>query len=188
MNKIIIIEGTDNSGKDTLIKNLISHYKDNNFIEVKHFCKPKSHSVIDAAAEQNESFISTANMINEVDNRFIIFNRAWYGEYIYGTLYRGRTKEDVLKNILEVEEILKTDNNDISFILLYGEPEFLEKNDDGQSLSEGKKEIIEEEGQLFKEIFEKSTLEKKKLIEVTKNHQFISQEEILQNVLNTVEQ
>ena len=188
MNTLVIIEGTDNSGKDTLIRNLINYYN-NEQIDQVHFSRPRSRDNKNAALEQNESFIAYANMINEVDNRFIIFNRAWYGEYIYGTLYRGRTKEDVEEIVKKCEEIiLKNPNNEVVFIQLYGDSDFLEKNDDGQSLSEGKSDLIEEEKNLFMEIFDKSIINKKLAINVTKNGEFIPEKSILHKVVELIEQ
>lgn len=186
MNTLVIIEGTDNSGKDTLIRNLKNHYS-NILIDEVHFSRPRSRDNKNAALEQNESFIAYANMINEVDDRFIVFNRAWYGEYIYGTLYRGRSKEDVEEIVKKCEEIISNENNNVNFIQLYGDADFLEKNDDGQSLSEGKKEVIEEEKNLFMEIFDKSTIKKKIKINVTRNGEFIPQEEILNTVVELIE-
>lgn len=187
MNTLVIIEGTDNSGKDTLINNLIDYYK-NEEIDVVHFSKPKSTNNKDAALEQNESFLSYANMLNELDNRFIIFNRAWYGEYIYGTMYRDRTREDVENIIRKCEDvILSNPDNEVIFIQLYGDAKFLEKNDDGQSLSEGKANLIEKEKELFMEIFEKSIIPKKLAICVTKDGNFISQKTILHKVVELIE-
>ena len=186
MNTLVIIEGTDNSGKDTLIRNLKNYYKDILVDEV-HFSRPRSRDNKNAALEQNDLFIAYANMINDVDNRFIVFNRAWYGEYIYGTLYRERTKEDVEEIVKKCEKIIDNDNNNVTFIQLYGDSDFLEKNDDGQSLSEGKREMIEEEKNLFMEIFDKSTIKKKLKINVTKNGHFIPENEILNKVVELIE-
>lgn len=186
MNTLVIIEGTDNSGKDTLIKNLKNHYA-NDLIHEIHFSRPRSRDNKNAAFEQNETFIAYANMMNEVDDRFIVFNRAWYGEYIYGTLYRGRSKEDVEEIVKKCEEIICNENNNVVFVQLYGDSEFLEKNDDGQSLSEGKRDLIEEEKNLFMEIFDKSTIKKKIKINVTRNGSFIPKEEILNTVVELIE-
>lgn len=187
MNTLVIVEGTDNSGKDTLITNIKNHYSDITIQEV-HFTRPRSSNDKDAALEQNESFIAYASMLNELDNKFIIFNRAWYGEYVYGTMYRGRTNESVIDIISRCEKIVDNRKNKVIFVQLYGDSDFLEKNDDGQSLSEGKRNLIEEEKNRFMEIFDKSNINRKIKINVTKNGEFISQEEILNKVIELIEQ
>ena len=55
--KLIIIEGTDNTGKDTVIKQLLNRYKD---AKVYHCEKPKSKDAEQAAKEQYNSFLNLA--------------------------------------------------------------------------------------------------------------------------------
>lgn len=185
--KLIIIEGTDNSGKDTLIKNLVNYYGVNN-VDIKHFDRPKSRNNKDAALEQNDSFISFVHYVNDVkDNRIIICNRAWYGEFIYGVLYRERSQIDVVDMINEVENFLIANNIDTTYVQLFADPYFLTKNDDGQSLSEGKLEIIEQEAQMFVEIFNRSILNDKLLIQTVIDGEFIPQMNIAKTVIDFVE-
>ena len=182
MNKLLVIEGTDNSGKDLLISKFLKDFKN---VEVRHFDRPLSQTNGGARLEQNAKFYGFCQDFNEdLSDRILICNRAWYGEYVYGTLYRERTKKDVIDMINYCEDILSKTNTDVTFIMLYAEPELLEKNDDGQSLSEGKIETIKKESNLFREVFDKSNIKKKLLIEVTKDGEFIDEFDIYKQAKN----
>ena len=82
--KLIIIEGTDNVGKDTVINQLLDKYKD---AKVYHCEKPKSNDAKEAAKEQYNSFLSLAKENSISKDTIIIHNRSWYGEYVYGVKY-----------------------------------------------------------------------------------------------------
>lgn len=185
--KLIIVEGTDNSGKDTLINNLLNYFKDEN-VELKHFDRPRSRNNKDAALEQNDSFTSFAHYLKDVnDDRIVICNRAWYGEYIYGVLYRERNPKDVVDMINGIESFLIENQIDTTYIQLFADPYFLTKNDDGQSLSEGKTEIIETEAQMFTDIFNKSKIQNKKMIQTVIDGEFIPKEEVANQAIELIE-
>lgn len=184
--KLIIIEGTDNSGKDTLINNLCNHYI-NEKIEVKHFEKPKSKTNEECAKEQDKSFIDFVKSLDASEDKIVILNRAWYGELVYGTLYRGRNKNEVLSMIWECEKILIDSKIDVSYILLYADPVFLSKNEDGLSISKGDPDLIDKEDFLFIQSLNKSILSNKKLIEVNIGGKWVKPEKILEKTINLVE-
>lgn len=185
--KLIIVEGTDNSGKDTLINNLLNYFKDEN-VELKHFDRPRSRNNKDAALEQNDSFTSFAHYLKDVnDDRIVICNRAWYGEYIYGVLYRERTPKDVIDMIDGIESFLIENEINTTYIQLFADPYFLTKNDDGQSLSEGKTEIIETEAQMFTDIFNRSKIENKKMIQTVIDGEFIPKKEVVRQAIELIE-
>ena len=194
--KIIIIEGTDRTGKDTLInelKNMSFHTL------IIHCGKP----VGDTLEEQNKNQdILFNDYLNKLygDKYFdvcdlIIFNRAWYGEYVYGTIYRKRNKEDVLKMINGVEQDINlfinynskfyTKLEDVYYVQLINDStELALKNDDGNSISNDENDIMKETS-LFYEIFEKSQLNKK-LVIVNDGNKFRDKNDILNEVLDFV--
>ena len=186
--KIIIVEGTDRTGKDTLINEL----KDlSNHTLIIHCTKAVGNTVQEQNVNQDLLFLKYVKNIDEhkYDNLcdLIIFNRAWYGEYVYGPMYRNRDKHEVASLILGYETSLMIHGaQDIYYIQLINDSyNLVMKNDDGDSISNKEKDF-NEEIKLFKEIFEKSSIYKKKLIYVNDGDDFREKEEILNEVLNFV--
>ena len=172
--KIIIIEGTDNIGKDSFIKTLLERSGIFTYI---HCGKPSSSDPKKAGIEQDKYFKNLANslVINSYkDSEFVIYNRAWYGEYVYGTIYRNRTKDEVKNMIDSIEKSLLKLNKDIYYIQFYCDSsKLLHRNDDQKSLSNGDEDSIMIENKLFKEIFEYSKLSNKYLLKVNNGDEFV---------------
>lgn len=157
--KLIIIEGTDNTGKDTLISKLLEKFPTSTII---HCGKPCSKQY--SGNEQDALFeVYANNIVNGAygNTHVIIMNRSHIGEYVYGVLYRGRDKEDVKKMIWNIDNYLK-EYCDVYYVQLLCSSEFLlAKNEDEKSLSNGNAEKIEIEKSKFLEIFNESKLNKK---------------------------
>ena len=182
--KLIIIEGTDNVGKDTVINQLLNRYKD---AKVYHCEKPKSKDAKEAAKEQYNSFLSLAKENSISKDTTIIHNRSWYGEYVYGVKYRNNDENKVKKSILEFENILLNNIDDVCLIMLLSDnSDFLVKNDDGLSISQAKKELIEDETKRFEEIFNFSTIPNKRIIYVNNGENWRTKEEIIGEVYNAI--
>lgn len=182
--KLIIIEGTDNVGKDTVINQLLNRYKD---AKVYHCEKPKSKDAKEAAKEQYNSFLSLAKENSVSKDTTIIHNRSWYGEYVYGVKYRNNDENEVKKSILEFENILLNNIDDVCLIILLSDnSDFLVKNDDGLSISQAKKELIEDETKRFEEIFKFSTIPNKRIIYVNNGENWRTKEEIIGEVYNAI--
>lgn len=178
--KLIIIEGPDNCGKNTLI-NEISE----NFLTVTniHYTKPENKYV------QNTLFRGYAYaIVNKVyDTDAIILNRSHYGEYVYGCLYRGVSDKDALDIINEIDKIYLNHNIDAYYIqLMCDSDKLLMRNDDGKSLSENKLDRIHTEIKRFKEIYNKSILDNKKLIYVNDGDEFRPKDEIYEEAWNFI--
>lgn len=192
--KIIIVEGTDRTGKDTLINELKNM---SNHALIIHCGKPVGNTLKEQNRNQNILFNDYLKKIYE-DKYFdvcdlIIFNRSWYGEYVYGTIYRERDKEDVLKMINCVEQDLKLFNNakcqtkldGVYYIQLINDSTKLAlSNDDGNSISIDENNILRETS-LFHEIFNKSQI-KKKMIIVNDGDKFRDKNEILKEALDFI--
>lgn len=178
MKKLIIVEGNDNSGKDTLINGLTNNYKN---YKVYHSIAPKSKDPKDAAIEQWNFFIKMVDNILVDKEEIIILNRAWQGEYVYGCLYRDRDENDVIKDI-EFLDKLTQEYMDVYYVQLIADPIVLKNNEDGLSLSKGKLDKIEIEKKKFEDIYELSSLNKIK-INVTENGNYKDKIDILNKVL-----
>lgn len=168
--KILIIEGPDNCGKDTLIRTIALTKK----VIVKHCFKPAVCYLPEESLRlQKEQFLVLADEIiklykeNEYD--YIIMNRFHYGEMIYGQMYRNENPDDIREMIREVDKRLTSNvkQEDIGLVVLTAtDPSFLAKNEDGLSLSNGKQDLIKKEIDTFWDVFHMSLIPNKALIYV----------------------
>ena len=178
--KIIIIEGPDNTGKNTLIQSIIDN---NKVVKLVHCDKPVSE---DPFEEQFKLFWSHAyNIVQDNRNKdidVIVFNRYYQGEYVYGQMYRNGDPEKIKWMINETEKYLinNLDEDDIYYVqLLSTSPKQLKKYDDGKSLSGAELEKIQKECNLFKDVFDFSILKKKHIIYVNDGDNFRDRNDIL---------
>lgn len=186
MTKVIIIEGPDNVGKDTLINKLKTSFKrpivyhagipDENFSLFDFYNKGIIHNTLDEYYKR--------------DNDAIIHNRSIYGEFVYGPKYRcmlpGAAAELIYK--LEAGQ-LRTfiSEDDLYFILLTStDVDLLSANDDGNSLSSANKDNIKYEVDAFNTIFKLSEIKNKKRIIVNNGTSFRSADDIYKDVLDFI--
>jgi len=170
--KVIIIEGPDNTGKNTLI----NHVLDNNeIVKIIHCSKPKQLDNV-----LYHQFISFKKLAEEAikdyslnSDEVLIYNRYHIGEYVYGQLYRDENPEQILEVIHLIEDTILNaiPQDNISYIqLLSRSAKLLQNNDDNKSLSNARLDLIEKENQLFKEAFEKSKFKNKHIIYIDKEN------------------
>ncbi len=182
--KVIIIEGIDNCGKDSLINNLKSYYKNTKVI---HACAPNSKDLF--------TFYYEGLIHDTLDGYYnesldaVIHNRSMYGEYVYGPKYRNESKDKVAEIIrrLEIGQ-LKTFifSKDLYFILLTSsDSDLIASNDDGLSFS-AKKTDIDDEIAAFNEVFSLSSIKNKKKIFVNNDNRFRSKEDIYKDALDFI--
>ena len=186
--KIIIIEGPDNTGKNTLIHNIL---ETNNIVKYIHCSTPTS--TIDPFAEQKQNFIRLSNIaITEYRNcncDIIVFNRFYQGEYVYGQIYRNTNPDKIKYFINQLEHIWKANvsEEDLYYVqLLSSSTDLLVGNDDGKSLSKANKEKIYTENKLFEEVFDLSMIKKKHKIYINNGDNFKSREDILNEFNNFI--
>lgn len=168
--KVLIIEGPDNCGKDTLIKTIMQTSK----VKVMHCSRPAhSDDPKESLRLQHEEFSSIAESIIESYKKnkydFIIINRFHYGEWVYGQMYRNEDPDSIKEMIFDIDKQLTSSigQEDIGLALLTAtDPAFLSKNEDGLSLSEGKKELIKKECDMFFEAYRMSLLPNKSFVYV----------------------
>ena len=161
--KIIIIEGPDNCGKNTIIHNIIDN---NDSVKVIHCHKPDT-TVEDPLAEMTKVFFHHADcVINDYmtqNTDVVVFNRYYFGEWVYGQLYRNENPDDIKSLIQSLEQYLLAaiDHGDLYYLqLLSSSAILLKDNDDGESLSHADIKKINDEISLFKEVCGFSTLNK----------------------------
>lgn len=160
-------EGADNIGKSTIINKLVNYFKDTKDITLMHCKGPRPSEGEDPFVYQSRSFKEKAMKINSilsVENAFstsekniVILDRSWYGEYVYGQIYRNANPERITEMIKRCEDILYCPN---IVIYLKASSKFILNNDDNKSLSSTydkheRLSKIENELKLFSECFEK---------------------------------
>lgn len=181
--KILIIEGCDRSGKDTLINELKNDYGK---VLVLHSGIPSNDDTKDLYSYYYDNLIhSTLDAYYNTDNDLVIHNRSMYGEYVYGTKYRSEDRESVLKAISNLEEgqlntFIKKDQ--LYFVLLSStDSSVLANNDDGNSYS-SKVSDIQDELNLFKEVFDRSKIKNKRIVYINDGSKFRSKRDIYNEV------
>ena len=132
MSKFIIIEGTDNTGKDTQqnliiekVKNLVFHKVHYSALPFKDDkAKHKSYST----QMYNDMFRMMMNCKDDDIN--IIFNRSHLGESVYAPLYRGYSGDF----IFDIEEpYVNKLREELYLITLVNDPSIIMSRDDGKS-------------------------------------------------------
>lgn len=182
--KVIIIEGCDCVGKDSLINEL--KLKFNNPVII-HACVPNSNDIF--SYYYNGLIHSTLE--NYYNDRIdaVIHNRSMYGEYVYGPKYRNESL-DYIKKVINKLEIgqLKTfiSENELYFILLTStDVDLIVDNSDGKSLSD-RREDIEYEVDAFNKVFKLSTIKNKKIVYVNNGNQFRDKRDIYDEVYSFI--
>ena len=183
MKKLIIIEGQDRAGKSTLIQSLIRTLPN---CLVTHWGSATGSTDMEKKANQQQFFINHMETWrylqgSPINPQHLIWDRAHLGEYVYGTIYRD-TQPDTWVPQLE-EEYLAGD--DVYMIYLCGTPEFLLRNDDGESFTV---DIAQKtaEANAFLVAFQKSQVNRKLLIVVDTGDSYRPQAEILNQVLQFI--
>lgn len=170
--KLIIIEGCDNLGKSTLIANLVKYYSQNYNVLVKHSGKPTNRNM-DPLDEQREYFINeTINLqmykhtieIAEKKETLVIYDRFVQGEYVWGSIYRKYSLDDIKHRCIEPVMKNLTFNigqSNIVSILLDASSHFIYYNDDGYSFCSHENmdsaiELINQQRDIFKNVMTNS--------------------------------
>jgi thymidylate kinase len=164
----ILVEGTDNVGKSTLIKNIKDYFNDIT-LHALHYSNVKlpQNKAIEYSTksytEMFEMFLSNTSH----ENSGIICDRSHIGEMVYGPIYRGYSGEYVL----DIEAQYKNYEqiwDKLFLITLVDSPENLISREDGLSFTvdlEKKKVEIDN----FLSAQEKSLIKHKLVIDIS-NH------------------
>jgi thymidylate kinase len=186
--KLIIIEGCDRTGKDTVCKHLTEMADSYSY---RHWGFPIGESNIEKIKYQQHSFKKEFDMYHAVKNDpyfartndMVIWNRSHLGEVVYGTLYRDYDPESWVYNL---EALYAFDQNpEIYLILLEGDAEFIVKNDDGESFSNN---LIQKKTEiaLFNKAFDKSIIQNKIKVKVNEGNEYRNRTDIREEVTSFV--
>ena len=203
--KVIIVEGMDNTGKSTMIDRLIKYLNRKDGIDadkqiyVKHLVKPDGENAIERATNIDITNFNLATFLinahKENKYKYIILDRAWYSEYVYGQLYRNRQEHEIRKRVQNIEEYLNNyffkHIDTVSFhllIFLATDPNFYIKHEDGQSLSIGneQRDLIIKEMSLFTNIAYMANVENKGIILVNNGSEFLTEDTIFKKIKNII--
>jgi len=181
--KLLIIEGTDRTGKDTLVKALMDKHPNS---EMVHWGYPVGDTNDEKTEYQKTSFgylmrwFKFKKNVSNLD--LLIWNRSHIGEYVYGTIYRDSYPQSWIPAL--EEEFLKDDYN-VYLILLQADADFIVTQDDGKSYS-AKLEDKETEILKFEEAFNNSIILNKIKIKVNNGNEYISADVITEIVEQAV--
>lgn len=179
--KLIICEGPDRCGKDTLLNRLVDETL--NVIK-RHWGFPKGNTNDEKTQYQKEMFLHEF-YLHKVFNEHIgrdgvmFWNRSHLGEFVYGTIYRNSNPESWVWELEKIWEF--NENPEIYLILLYADPEFVAKKDDGNSYS-AKIEDKTKEISAFLNAFDKSVIKRKLKIKINEGDQYRNKDTIYQEV------
>lgn len=178
--KLIIVEGMDNTGKTTLInrleKTLVNSTETPSKVKIIHLTKPPK----DIPKDEIESYMNTYyDTITSqlLDNHiislydYIILDRGYLSEYVYGPLYRNRNELDItVNNLIYEKKLINFYKDNVILILLNSTSNtFLKNNEDNESLSNINDKLLNIEREKFFEGFENSIICNKKLYNVNKS-------------------
>ena len=190
--KLIIVDGMDNTGKSTLIARLTKVLESlgNTTITIHSQKPPKDIAPEDTSAYQHKYYLDLINMLATLKSErkydYIILDRGWISEYVYGPLYRNRGKQEIVEdNIVLDKKVLSLFNipSDVYLIMLLGSTKFLLSREDGKSLSDNDENLIELERTEFEKGFDYSLIDKKIYYEVDSDNEYI---EILPDVCRNI--
>lgn len=163
---ILIIEGMDNTGKDTLIEKIQSNFS--------HIKRP--HLVLKFSAIKNLSFQrhkeAYMKLYEKTFNLFkteqdVILNRFCLGEEVYSPIYRNYFPDGLIEKIKQSKIDYPDIFNKICMIVLIDEPDNLLKREDGLSLSNKDIELMQKEKELFINAYEKSEISNKYILNIS---------------------
>jgi thymidylate kinase len=181
--KLVIIEGTDRTGKDTLVQALQEKYPNSQMI---HWGYPQGETNEEKTDYQKMSFgyymrdYKFKQKNDQLD--LLIWNRSHIGEYVYGTIYRDSYPDTWIP---DMEQTFLSDDNNITLVLLEADPEFIVKNDDGESYS-NKLEDKKTEIAKFQEAFNNSIIINKLKIKVNEGDNYTDATSIFNLVDRTI--
>ena len=140
MSKFIIIEGTDNTGKDTQ-QNLIIEKVNNLVFQKLHYSslpfKDDKEKHISYSRKMYDDMFQLMMMSKDKDIN-IIFNRSHLGETVYSPLYRNYSGDYVFD--IEKQYVNKL-RQELYLITLTNDPHTILKRDDGKSFYGNEEEV-----------------------------------------------
>lgn len=178
--KLIIFEGCDQLGKDSLIEELSAQLRN---YTIRHWSFPEGKTNDEKTAWQYASFNNEFSHYTFLKSKFpqhvLFWNRSHLGELVYGTLYR----DSIPKQWVPLLENTYDMNNDLDVYLIHltADAEFIARKDDGHSYSASveskQKEII-----TFQNAIDNSKITNKLTIKVNDGNNYRDLQTISQEI------
>jgi thymidylate kinase len=164
MSKFIIIEGTDNVGKDTQQDLIIERLEELVFHKLHYSSLPfRDDKQLHANYSKKMYDDMFKLMMNSKDKDInLIFNRSHLGETVYSPLYRGYSGDYVFDIEKKYTKALR---ENLYLITLTNNPHTILKRDDGKSFY-GNEEEVKAEVDGFKRAHKLSTIKNKLHVDV----------------------
>ena len=159
MSKFIIIEGTDNVGKDTQQNLIIEKMNDYVFHKFHYSSLPFKDDKEMHATYSKKMYDDMFKVMMNCKDKDInfIFNRSHLGETVYSPLYRGYSGDYVFDIEKKYTKALR---EDLYLITLTNDPHTILKRDDGKSFY-GNEEEVKAEVDGFRRAHKLSTIKNK---------------------------
>jgi len=146
MSKFIIIEGTDNVGKDTQQDLIIKNMSEYVFHKLHYSSLPFKDDIEKHTTYSKELYESMFLLMMKSKLVFkngdsdinLIFNRSHLGETVYSPLYRGYSGDYVFDIEKKFSKALR---EDLYLITLTNDPHTILKRDDGKSFYGNEEEV-----------------------------------------------
>lgn len=190
--KLLIIEGPDRCGKNTLISKFVNQAENS---IVRHWGSAKGSNNSEMRNNQHDFFkkeFDLASRRNDFDmgdlvrypNDIYIWNRAHLGEFVYGKIYRNTHPYDW---VFQMERNFGFDiDASVYLVLLTADTEFLLSKEDGKSLSKGRGDTIDVELRKFRSAFNSSGITNKLELKVNNGDNYMPEDSIFNKVNNFV--
>lgn len=154
----------DRTGKDTFIKSIVNHYPDQTF-HTLHYHNVKTRPAKLAKPLAVQTYREMLEFLTAAHNINFVLNRSHYGEHVYGPLYRDY--DGMFVFALERSPEYQAFLDDASLIILtHNDLDTLRAREDGDSLSQGREDLIAKERDLFYDVFMLSAIHRKILLPV----------------------
>ena len=163
--RLIIFEGMDAVGKDTQLKAIVNHYPHRTF-HTLHYHAVKNRDWIQARVLAEKTYRQMFDICRIMSECDIILNRSHYGEYVYGAMYRGYTDPEYVFNLERQMHIFETIQDAALIVLVNSDTDALIYREDGDSLSQGQRALIDTEFRRFHDVFLKSAVPRRLLLDV----------------------
>ena len=162
---IIIVEGLDNTGKSTLIKNLRKYVFKHPMVTSIHCTSPPYQSNSQWSKDHYNEILRLSRDMS-MNGWVVILDRSHLGEDVFGPIFRNESVDYIYD--LEYSYFVDVD---VRAILLIDDPANLIERDDGQSHTINRNDL-QNVSDRFVDVFKKSHINHKMVYHITNDGGF----------------